>query len=86
MADVLPPQAFPSVVMSRLRGRGNKDTELHVARSSRDTTLRAGAGIYHSSANPSGAVPKIRIAIFVDDVSGTASRTLAPAGEQSESS
>ena len=65
MADVFT-KAKRSEVMSRIRGRGNKDTELALAkifRARRITGWRRNQKVF---GKPDFIIPKIKLAIFVD--------------------
>lgn len=65
MADVFT-KAKRSQVMSRIRGRGNKDTELALARLLRQNKITSWRRHYRIFGRPDFAFPKHKLAVFVD--------------------
>lgn len=65
MADIYT-KAKRSEVMSRIRGRGNKATELILAKLFRDHRIIGWRRHYPITGKPDFAFPKYRLAVFVD--------------------
>jgi len=65
MADVFT-KAKRSAVMSRIRGRGNKDTEIALARLLRQNKITGWRRHLPIFGKPDFAFPKHKIAVFVD--------------------
>ena len=65
MADVFT-KAKRSQVMSRIRGRGNKQTEVALARLLRQNKITGWRRHYHIFGRPDFAFPKLKLAVFVD--------------------
>ncbi len=65
MADVFT-KAKRSQVMSRIRGRGNKETEVALARLLRQNKITGWRRHYHIFGRPDFAFPKVKLAVFVD--------------------
>jgi DNA mismatch endonuclease (patch repair protein) len=65
MADVFT-KAKRSLVMSRIRGRGNKETEVALAKLLRRHGITGWRRHYHIFGRPDFAFPKQKLAVFVD--------------------
>ena len=55
-----------SDVMSRIRGKGNKDTEVALAKLLRANGIKGWRRHYHLEGKPDFAFPKNKLAVFVD--------------------
>lgn len=65
MADVFTKEKR-SEVMSRIRGKGNKDTELALAKLFRSNGISGWRRHYRITGRPDFAFPKHKLAVFVD--------------------
>lgn len=65
MADVFT-KAKRSQVMSRIRGRGNKETEVALARLLRQNKITGWRRHYRIIGRPDFAFPMLKLAVFVD--------------------
>lgn len=65
MTDTVTPKER-SRIMAKVKGRGNKSTELKLIKYFKESGIKGWRRKYPLSGNPDFAIPKARLAIFVD--------------------
>jgi DNA mismatch endonuclease (patch repair protein) len=65
MADTVTPKKR-SQIMAKVKGSGNKSTELKLIKYFRKNSIKGWRRKYHLAGNPDFVFPKARLAIFVD--------------------